>query len=565
MTFTPGTFPNFIADLNPVFQRVSPSYTGASGDFDIIIVGSGIGGGVLADALADMQDGRRILVLEAGTFLYPTHVYNCARLSNDQVAKRFGCRTFWQAAQRGDDGNPFFIGEFPQMNLGGRSIFWSGLIPTLQDWELDFFPDKVRAAFTSGLLDEAGRKMNQSLTLGDVAEGIVQRLRATDLAADFEIVQTPRALDQPYLQASGEAAKDFPRESTGVFNTAELLVNQLKLSGDHNSGAEPQGLKMLLNHYVEDVIRIPDPDGRLEVVSRNTLTGEARFFRAKTVVLAGGSIESPKLLRRSTIGRTLDQSVQDLIGVGLTDHPTTGVFHSQATHIAGLAIPRGISAKIILYSRGLAGDGAAVRYPFNIEMNVNHEYWHLRENDPSSPSEPFPAAGPPSIEIKFSFGNPLDPDNAILSADHLGYVPEIRFRNQSHTDHLRRNRFPALAGWPERTDQEIFDLINGMARRVIGKFDNNGVAATPWETMGQDGHGFGWGTVHHAVGSLRMPSKARHDQDFTPGVVEENLEVRGGQGRGLYVCDMSVMPFSAAANPVRHLVALALRLAKEIG
>lgn len=564
MTFTPGTYPNFIADLNPVFQRVSPSYTGASGDFDIIIVGSGIGGGVLADALADKKDGRRILVLEAGTFLYPTHVYNCSRLPNNEVAPRFGCRSFWQRAQRGDDGSSFFIGEFPQMNLGGRSIFWSGLIPTLQDWELDFFPVNVRAALKDGLLDLAGQRMNESLTLGDIAERIVDKLLATDLAEDFEIVQTPRALHQPYLQANGEAAKDFPFEPTGVFNTAELLVNQLKLSGDLNSGAEQQGLKMLLNHYVEDVIRTPEPDGRLEVVSRNTLTGEARFFRARSVVLAGGSIESPKLLQRSTIGQTLDQPVRDLIGVGLTDHPTTAVFHSQATHIGGLAIPRGVSAKIIFYSKGKPGDGAAIKYPFNIEMNVNHEYWHLRENDPTAPNEPFPAAGPPSLEIKFSFGNPLDPDNAILPTGHLGYVPEIRFRNQSHTDHLRRNRFPALAGWPERTDKEVFDLLNGMAKAVIGKFSNNGPAATPFETMGEKGHGFGWGTVHHAVGSLHMPSKPRHDGDFSPGVVKENLEVLGDQGRGLYVCDMSVMPFSSAANPVRHLAALALRLADEI-
>ena len=33
----------------------------------------------------------------------------------------------------------------------------------------------------------------------------------------------------------------------------------------------------------------------------------------------------------------------------------------------------------------------------------------------------------------------------------------------------------------------------------------------------------------------------------------------------LYVCDMSIMPFSSAANPVRTLVALALRLAQKLG
>ena len=34
----------------------------------------------------------------------------------------------------------FYIGRKPQLNFGGRSIFWSGLIPALQKWELDFFP-----------------------------------------------------------------------------------------------------------------------------------------------------------------------------------------------------------------------------------------------------------------------------------------------------------------------------------------------------------------------------------------------------------------------------------------
>jgi choline dehydrogenase-like flavoprotein len=560
MTFSPGRYDRFIADLNPVFERVSPSYTGAGSEFDVIIVGSGIGGGVLADAIADRKDGLRILLLEAGTFLYPTHVYNCARLPNADVAARFGCGTFKQQAESGEGDNSFFIGERPQMNLGGRSIFWSGLIPTLQAWELDFFPPSVRAALNDGLLDEAGRKMNESVTLGDAAEAIVTHLRASLLFADFEIVQTPRALHQPYLQAGGEAAKDFTLDPTGVFNTAELLVNQVGLAREE-PGGDPKGLNILLNSYVEDVRRVPD--GRLEVVSRNTLTGEARMFQAARVVIAGGSIESPKLLRRSTIGRTLDQAVQDLIGVGLTDHPTTDVIRGQATRIGDFEIPRGASAKVIFYSRGRRGDDGLIRYPFNIEMNVNHEYWHLRETDPSSPGAPFPADGPPSLEIKFSFGNPLDPDNVIHPAAPFDYVPEIRFRNQKHTGHLCGQRFPALAGW-WKTDREVFDLLNDLARRVFGEFTDGNAQAAPRDKLGEGGKGFGWGTVHHAVGSLRMPSKARHDGEFSPGVVTEDLEVRGEAGRGLYVCDMSVMPFSAAANPVRHLVALALRLAERI-
>ena len=59
------------------------------------------------------------------------------------------------------------------------------------------------------------------------------------------------------------------------------------------------GLQLLLNHFVEDV---QNTDGnRFELVTRNTLTGQIRNFNAGTVVLAGGSIESPKLLRRSSI------------------------------------------------------------------------------------------------------------------------------------------------------------------------------------------------------------------------------------------------------------------------
>jgi choline dehydrogenase-like flavoprotein len=60
-----------------------------------------------------------------------------------------------------------------------------------------------------------------------------------------------------------------------------------------------------------------------------------------------------------------------------------------------------------------------------------------------------------------------------------------------------------------------------------------------------------------------MPYKTAHSSAFNSNsVVDENLRVVGTQQ--LYVCDMSVMPFSSAANPVRTLAALALRLSRHL-
>jgi choline dehydrogenase-like flavoprotein len=105
-------------------------------------------------------------------------------------------------------------------------------------------------------------------------------------------------------------------------------------------------------------------------------------------------------------------------------------------------------------------------------------------------------------------------------------------------------------------------VLNDITHRIFTQFRHNGGEPRPREEAwnGQKGKGFGRGTVHHAVGTLRMPYRPSFIAPFAPdSAVDEDLRVIGT--RHLYVCDMSVMPFSSAANPVRTLVALALRLA----
>jgi choline dehydrogenase-like flavoprotein len=557
MTFTPSTYVNFVSAATAAQDRLFLQYIGPRDDFDIVIVGSGIGGGILADALADRAGGhKRILVLEAGSFIYPTHVYNICRFPNANLARHFGCDTFWQA---GNSGSQNYIGEKPQLNFGGRSIFWSGLIPTVQGWELEFFPPNVRHDLVAGLLNEAGETMNESRSMGATAQAVVARLRQSPLANDFSIQETPRALHQPYLETDGTPKDEFFTEPTGVFNTAELLVNQLGLTPGVYHG-DLAGLQVLLNHYVEDV---QNHGGQLAVVARNTLTGQARIFRAGAVVLAAGSIESPKLLRRSSMYPWLQDNVKGLLGRGFTDHPTSDEITTFATGIGNVALGAGDHAKIIFYSRGHQANNE-IRYPFNVEMNINHEYWHLRENDPGAQGASNPG-GVARIDIKFSFGNCLDDDNQVKPAPAFQYVPEIAFRNLSWADHLAYARFPALAGW-QKNPVQIFAVLNEVTHAIFSQFHHNAQPARPVEEVwyGQGGKGFGWGTVHHAVGTLRMPYKPHLHAAFAPSsVVDEDLCVRGTQR--LYVCDMSVMPFSSAANPVRTLVGLALRLARQLG
>lgn len=563
MTFTNSTYANFIAENPKARDNLFLTYIGPRNDFDVIIIGSGIGGGVLADDLADrLGNHKRILVLEAGSFLFPTHVYNFCRFSNAAVARHFASDVFWQA---GNSGTDRFIGEMPQLNFGGRSVFWSGLIPQIQDWELDFFPSSVRSDLRSKYLALAGKKMNETKSMGKTASLIVSALQASPLSGDFVIEQTPRALDQPYLKPDGTPAEDFFTESTGVFNTAELLINQLGLTPGVSHG-DYAGLQVQVNQYVEDIQNFGH---HYKVLARNTIDGSVRLFEAPTVVLAAGSIESPKLLRRSSLFPWLPDHAKRVLGKGLTDHPTSNELAASVTHIGAINISKKSHAKIIFYSRGNRDASGQIQYPFNVEMNINHEYWHLRENDPSNSGQVIfsnnDPSGPSRLDIKFSFGNCLDSDNEIKAAPSFGYVPEVSFKNLSHVDDLSRSRFVALAGWRKSND-EIFDVMNSVAKRIFQQFSNNGNAVVPDDNhfYNEGGKGFGWGTVHHAAGSLRMPNRPAYDANFqSDHVVDEDLRVAGHQN--LYVCDMSVMPMSTAANPVRTLVALALRLSNHFG
>jgi len=553
-----NNYVNLVAEKPQAYTRLIRDYDGDNKDFDFIIIGSGIGGGILADDLADrLGQSHRILVLDAGSFIYPTHVYNISRIPNGSVATHFEVDNFNQLPS-----DSHYIGAKPQLCFGGRSIFWSGLIPKPQSWEMEFFPENVRQDLVSKYFDLATDRMNTSFSLGDKAKDLVKYFQNSDLNDDFEIKQTPRALHQPYLNPDGTPQDKFFVEPTGVFNTAELLINQVGLTpgADQNS----KGLFIKLNSFVESIQSVPFD--WYEIKTTNTITGEQVSYYSPKVVIAAGSTESPKLINRSAVYQSLPDHIQQLVGFGLTDHPVTGESQAYVSSVgrnsSRIDLSRSDHAKLIFYSRGNRDVNGHVIYPFNIEMNVNHEYWHLRNNDLSA--EPIvDDTSKNRVDIKFSFGNCLDDENGIFSHANDNYTPDISFKRFSNLNDLLQSRFPALAGW-SKGQQEFFDLLNQTRNRVFAEFnDVDFVTGEYGEGTGKQWP-FGWGTVHHSCGSLRMAWKANRNASFNnESVVDEDLKVRGTTG--LYICDMSVMPISTAANPVLALAGLALRLSNHLG
>ncbi|PHH63858.1 hypothetical protein CDD81_5415 [Ophiocordyceps australis] len=145
--------------------------------YDFIIVGSGIGGGVLARALVEPDsddrvepesddrvepsahpsikpakkgEGARVLLIDRGSLLSSTHCLNLPRphwnatslegpsMDNDFVFNSIKSPVFTTTSQSAQ-----YVGG-PVHALGGRSIVWGLYTPAMHEEELKYFPEKTQ-------------------------------------------------------------------------------------------------------------------------------------------------------------------------------------------------------------------------------------------------------------------------------------------------------------------------------------------------------------------------------------------------------------------------------------
>ena len=136
-SFTLDNMGRFLCNtLQEALDSAAQTIAGRQRGFDVIIIGGGTFGAVMAEHLfiTDATRSRRILVLEAGPFVLPEHVQNMPFMGGAP-----DLRVPWVNHPALNYSGLIFA-------IGGRSLTWGGWSPEMLDEEMTAWPPAARTA-----------------------------------------------------------------------------------------------------------------------------------------------------------------------------------------------------------------------------------------------------------------------------------------------------------------------------------------------------------------------------------------------------------------------------------
>ncbi|MCO5164792.1 MAG: GMC family oxidoreductase N-terminal domain-containing protein [Planctomycetes bacterium] len=540
--------------------KLASSIESIRADYDVVVVGSGYGGGIAASRLA--RAGRRVCVLERGREVLPSEF-------PDTTVEALGQMQI--AHPGGHLGQPTGLYDFrlgPDINvlvgcgLGGTSLINASVVREADPrvFQDSRWPAAVRA---DGLLQEGYRRARAMLrpvkhppaprlpklqALELAARGAGLSAQRADIAVTFQDGVNHVGVDQRACTGCGDCVSGC---NVGAKNT--VAMNYLPDARNH-------GAELFTEVRVTRVERANEAWTvwfELQGAGRELFQAPRLFVRAPVVVLAAGSLGSTEILLRSAReGLPVSQALGtrftgngDLLAFGYNcDHEVNGIGHGHA--------PAGRPPV------GPCITGVVDTHPSSVDV---HRGLTIEEGAlPGALASVLPAA------LAAVAASGTDTDDGLADAlreglrqaeslVHGAYRGAVRntvtYLVMSHDDGQGRL---VLEGdrlrvrWPGVGGQRNFDHARATLERLTASLGGTFVQAPP---LPLSSHGL---TTVHPLGGCAMATSAER------GVVDDRGRVfKGASGAdvhdGLYVMDGAVIPMPIGVNPLLTISALSER------
>jgi cholesterol oxidase len=510
--------------------------------YDVVVIGSGYGGGVAASRLA--RAGQRVCVIEKGkefpTGAFPNRLPELRReLQLNGGKMRSGSRTGLFDFRLGAD-----IHVLVGCGLGGGSLINAGvaLRPDARVFADPVWPEELSA---DGLLElgykraaamlRPSRYANASeltkfraLESASVAFGVPPV--AAPVVVSFEDVVNPAGVAQPACTLCGDCCSGC---NVGAKNTVAMT---------YLPDAKAHGAEIFTELAVSHLAK-GEGGWQVYFAPSDAKDAATTVVEAKTVVLAAGTLGSTEILLRS---RERGLGLSDRLGDGFSANGDIIAFAlggKERVNAIGVGVPPKFDGDIV---------GATVAGQIELPDATDLDHSMIVQEGV------LPSALAPLLPVFFiAGGRILGAAQSLIKGVYQGPLSHLHtFFVVSHDDangRISLDNGSAQVRWPGVGDEPVYARVDAAltkaAAAVGARYIKSPLAATNMGTKP---------ATAHPLGGCGMGQTAGE------GVVNHKCQVFDGRGpetthSGLYVCDGSVIPRSIGVNPLLTITALAER------
>jgi cholesterol oxidase len=510
--------------------------------YDVVVVGSGYGGGVAASRLS--RAGQSVCVIEKGkefpTGAFPSRLPELRReLQLNGGKLRSGSRTGLFDFRLGAD-----IHVLVGCGLGGGSLINAGvaLEPDARVFRDRAWPEAIAG---DGLLElgfERAASMLRPSRYANAAELTKYRALEASSAAfgvppvaapvvvSFEANVNPAGVAQPACTFCGDCCSGC---NVGAKNTVAMT---------YLPDAKAHGAEIFTELSVSHIAK-EHGGWRIYFAPSDPHDGIQSCVAAKTVVLAAGTLGSTEILLRS---RERGLPLSDRLGERFSANGDIIAF--------ALGGRERVNAVGVGFPPKFLGDAVGACVAGQIELP------DARDLDRSMILQEgvLPSALAPLLPVFFiSGGRLLGAAQSLIRGVYQGPLSHLHtFFVVSHDDAAGRIELAngrAQVHWPGVGEQPVYARVDAAltkaAEAVGARYVKSPLAATATGAKP---------ATAHPLGGCFM------GEDAANGVVNHKCQVFDGKGgesvhSGLYVCDGSVIPRSIGVNPLLTITALTER------